>query len=310
MRVIEDIPNIEIFKKSAITIGSFDGVHLGHKELFDVLSEKRKDGLKTVVVTFFPNPKAVILKNNFKGHINSKSEKINLLKDFEVDLLCILKFDEQLKQIRASAFLNQINKAFNPSVFVLGYNHFFGHNREGDLEFLKKRQAKYSFSIERVLEKSHPTQGEISSSNIRTLLLRGEVKKANSLLGYSYHIKGQVIKGDGLGKKLNFPTANLQLESSEKMLPKKGVYFIKSKVDNKIFFGMCNIGVRPTISNSNEIRIEVHFFDMNMNLYGKTIKIYLLDFIRSEMLFNNLKSLKKQLELDRNKCLEYSINNV
>ena len=311
MKILTEIPKTELLKESIITIGSFDGAHLGHRELFKKLSEeKEKRGLKTVVVTFFPNPKAFMLKDAFEGHLSSREEKISLLKSFNIDLLYVLKFDENLKNISASNFLKQITNAFNPSVFIVGYNHFFGYKKEGNLAFLKEKQKMFSFEVIQVAEISHPIQGKISSSKIRDLLTQGKIKQANTVLGYKYSLEGKVIKGKGLGKEINFPTANLKININIKLLPKQGVYLIESLIAGKVFLGMCNIGLRPTVSKSNKLSVEVHFFGLNYNLYGKKINISFLSFIRDEALFDNLHSLKKQLELDKNKCLEYSINNV
>ena len=311
MKILTKIPEKEILKESVITIGSFDGLHLGHRELLEQLSEQRKEkGLKTVVVTFFPNPKAFIMKNRFEGHLNSRREKISLLENFNIDLLCILKFDESLKKISASNFLKEIVNAFNPSVFIVGYNHFFGYKKEGDLRFLKARQDLFSFKVIEVAEMLHSIEGKISSSKIRDLLNQGKVEQANAILGYKYSLEGKVIKGNGLGQKINFPTANLKAGKDIKLLPRQGVYFVKSSIGGRTFLGMCNIGFRPTVSKSNKLSVEVHFFDLDCNLYGKKISISLLSFIRDELVFDNLSCLKKQLELDRNKCLEYSINNV
>ena len=311
MKVFREMPEMEILKESVIAIGSFDGVHLGHMELFEQLLKKKKERkLKAVVITFFPNPKALILKNKFTGHISSKDEKLKLLKSCNIDLLYSLNFNEHLRRISASSFLDQIVRAFNPSCFIVGYNHFFGYRKEGDLEFLMNEREVHSFEVIKVLEKTHPDQGKISSSKIRDFLLKGNIKEANALLGYNYSIGGEVVKGDELGRKIDFPTANLKIEKREKLLPRRGVYMVRSYIDGKSFLGMCNIGVRPTVSNAGKISIEVHFFDLSFEMYGKKIIIEFLTFIRNEIFFKDLRSLKKQLESDKNKCLEYSINNV
>ena len=310
MEILTDIPTKRFFKDSAITIGSFDGMHLGHSKLFSALESQKKDLLKTVVVTFYPNPKSIILGNDFQGHISSKTENIDFMKKFNIDLLCILKFNSRLKEMSANNFLNKVIKAFNPQLFIVGYNHYFGNNREGDLAFLQKKADMLSFNVKEISEYSHPIEGKVSSSIIRKLILNGEVAKASNILGYNYRLQGKVAKGQGIGRKIGFPTANISLSENLKILPKIGVYFIQSEIDGEVFYGMCNIGVRPTVSSLNEVSIEVYFFNLNFSLYNKILNIDFIKFLRDEKQFDNLESLKKQLELDKNKCLEYSINNV
>ena len=310
MEILTDIPKRQFFKDSAVTIGSFDGMHLGHNKLFSELEAQKKNSLKTVVVTFYPNPKSLILGNDFHGHISSKNENIDFMKKFNIDLLCILKFNNHLKQMSANNFLKKVMAAFSPQLFIVGYNHYFGNNREGDLVFLQKKARMFSFYVKEVLEYSHPIEGKISSSIIRNLILEGKVAKASNLLGYNYSLKGKVSKGQGLGRKIGFPTANIVINNDLKVLPKIGVYFIQSEINGELFYGMCNIGVRPTVSSLNKISIEVYFFNLDLSLYGKKLKISFIKFLRDEKQFDNLESLKKQLELDKNKCLEYSINNV
>ena len=311
MKILNEIPDFETLKKSVVTIGSFDGVHLGHRELLNKLqNEGMSLNQKTVVVSFFPNPKEILDKDNFKGHLTLEKEKISLIKKFKIDVLCLLRFDSKLKSVSADAFLRQVLKAFNPSLFIVGYNHCFGYKREGDLNFLKRNQKKYSFKVREILEQKDLKERKISSSAIRELISSGEIERANNILGYPYSVTGSVIKGDGLGRKIGFPTANLDVGNKSKLLPLNGVYLVKVLVKEKIFLGMCNVGFRPTVSLKRKLYIEINLFDFDGNLYGSRIKVHFLIFLRKERKFKDIKTLKRQLRLDKNKCLEYSINNV
>ena len=308
MKIYKNLPEKKILNKSAISIGSFDGMHLGHQEIIRSLKDYSKGKLETVLITFYPSPQEFFLREKFKGYLSSKDEKTNLIEKLGIDNLCIIRFDDNIKDLSAEDFLSKIIKAFSPEAFIVGYNHSFGKDRRGNIDFLNNNREKYSFKTIRVDEVSN-LEMKISSSGIRSFLELGNIKKANIALGSFYSLCGVVVAGKGLGKKIGFPTANIAAREG-KLIPANGVYFIEASIDQKKFKGMCNIGLNPTIGNNNNMSIEAHFFDLDKDIYDKEIIISFIDFVRKERKFKDINSLKDQLEVDKNKCLEYSLYNV
>lgn len=307
MKILNEIPSKNLFKNSSLTIGSFDGIHLGHQSLIKNLVNI--DQNKSVIISFYPLPKSFFMKETYGGDILLKDEKINILKNLEIDLLCIIKFDEKVRTISSETFLKKLITAFQPKNIIVGYNHFFGHKKEGDLNFLLKNQTKYNFNVIKIDEYKHPKIGQISSTIIRNNIKSGNISSANKLLGYKFTVSGKVVNGKKIGRKIGFPTANLKYDNS-KILPRLGVYFISSEIFGTKYYGMCNIGFKPTVSQNQSISIEIHFFQFEKNIYDKNICIEFISFIREEKTFKNLSLLKKQLNHDMNKCLEFCDNNV
>ncbi|MAX09339.1 MAG: riboflavin biosynthesis protein RibF [Candidatus Marinimicrobia bacterium] len=308
MRIYKDIPNKHVLNRSVVSIGSFDGMHLGHQKIINFLKTSSEDGGESVLITFHSTPQHFFLKENFKGYLSSKNEKISLIREMGVDNLCIINFDISIKNLSADLFLKKIIKAFSPRLFVVGYDHSFGKNREGDLSFLNKNKKKYSFNTVEISEVIN-VNAKISSSKIRASLESRNLKEARIALGRFYSLRGTVIKGRGLGKKIGFPTANMAIVE-DKLVPGSGVYFVEAVIGTRKFKGMCNIGFNPTVKSNNELSVEVHFFNLRKDLYNKEIVINFIDFIRKERKFKDIKSLKEQLVADKNKCLEYSLYNV
>mgnify|MGYP001346566275 CR=1 FL=1 len=309
MKVFENISNIENIKNCVLTIGGFDGMHLGHTKVLDVLvnESKRKQCLSSLV-TFFPSPAFFIRPQKFLGHIDTKKERIKKIKDKGIDILCIIPFDKEVKKITADSFLkNIIIEKFNPSTIIVGYDHHFGLNREGNYSFLKKNQKSYGYRLLKV-EKLSTNDRDVSSSNIRDLIKKSNFKAANALLGEPFALKGIVVRGKGLGSKIGFPTSNIKIDK-HKLIPEKGAYIVKVSIGKAKYKGICNIGHAPTISNKEEIKIEVHIIDFDNIIYDKLISIEFCCFLRPENKFPNIEVLKKQLFKDRNKCLEYSFDN-
>ena len=308
MRIYKEIPNRSILKRAVVSIGSFDGIHLGHQKIINFLKSSSEGGSESVLITFHPTPQHFFLKEKFKGYLSSENEKINLIKEMGIDNLCIINFDSSIKNLSANLFLKKIIKAFSPRLFVVGYDHSFGRNREGDIKFLNEKKKKHSFNTLEISEAIN-LKTKISSSELRVSLESRNLRNVRVALGRFYSLRGRVIKGKGLGRKIGFPTANIVI-MEDKMLPGSGVYFIEALIGTGKFKGMCNIGFNPTISSSNKLSIEVHLFNLDENLYNKEIVINFIDFIRREKKFKDVKSLKEQLVADKNKCLEYSLYNV
>ena len=300
---IEDFPS-EI--NTIITIGTFDGVHKGHKQVIKKLNNiAKKQGFESVVLTFYPHPRHVLYPDDQQLKLlNTIDEKTEELKKSGLQHFVVHEFTKEFSRIKSVNFIRDllVNK-LKMKHMVVGYNHHFGRNREGSYNDLKELAELYNFELERI-----PPQNEgdvsISSTKVRELLLAGDVEKAATYLGYSYPINGEVVKGNTIGRTIGFSTANILVENKWKLIPADGVYAVKVKLGGKQFYGMLNIGERPTLSD-NKHRIEVHIFDFSDDIYGTDIKVEFVKRIREEKQFDNLELLKKQLQIDENNCKKF-----
>ena len=287
-------------KSSVITIGTFDGVHVGHQQIIHRLVDTaRKNDLQALVLTFFPHPRMVIQNDANIKLINTIDEKAKQLEQLGVDHLVVKEFTKSFSRLTALEYVRDIlvNK-LKVKHIIVGYDHHFGRNRTANINELKEFGAFYDFEVTEI-EPQEVDDVAVSSTKIRSAILKGNIPTANKFLGYNFMLTGTVIKGKGLGKTLDFPTANIQIEAAYKLIPKHGVYVVKSQINGVEVFGMMNIGKNPTVSEGNQTKIEVHFFDFNANLYGAVLKIELLDHLRSEIKFPNIEALKLQLEKDK-----------
>ena len=282
-----------------MTIGTFDGVHIGHQKIIEQLvATAKKENSRSVLLTFFPHPRMVLQKDNSIKLINSIEERIAFLEKTGLDCLIIHPFDKAFSRLSALEFVrNVLVNHLNTSKLIVGYDHRFGKNREGNFEQLEEYGHVYDFEVIEI-----PSQDineiAVSSTKIRTALQEGDVKKANRYLGRAFSISGEVVSGEQLGNTIGFPTANIKIPESYKLTPKKGAYLVKAQMENTDHYGMLNIGVRPTVNGVDET-IEVHFFDWDKDLYGKTLEIQFLDFLRDEQRFESLRALKAQLSQDK-----------
>lgn len=287
-------------KSSVITIGTFDGVHIGHQKIIHrLVYTARKNDLQALVLTFFPHPRMVIQNDTNIKLINTIDEKANLLEQLGVDHLVVKEFTKSFSRLTALEYVRDIlvNK-LKVKHIIVGYDHHFGRNRTANINELKEFGTFYDFEVTEI-GPQEVDDVAVSSTKIRSAILKGNISRANKFLGYNFMLTGTVIKGKGLGKTLDFPTANIQIEVAYKLIPKHGVYVVKSQIKGVEVFGMMNIGKNPTVSQGNQIKIEVHFFDFSANLYGAVLKIELLDHLRSEIKFPNIEALKLQLEKDK-----------
>ncbi len=285
---------------SVITIGTFDGVHVGHQQIIHRLVDTaRKNDLQALVLTFFPHPRMVIQNDANIKLINTIDEKAKQLEQLGVDHLVVKEFTKSFSRLTALEYVRDIlvNK-LKVKHIIVGYDHHFGRNRTANINELKEFGAFYDFEVTEI-EPKEVDDVAVSSTKIRSAILEGNILTANKFLGYNFMLTGTVIKGKGLGKTLDFPTANIQIEAAYKLIPKHGVYVVKSQIKGVEVFGMMNIGKNPTVSEGNQTKIEVHFFDFSANLYGAVLKIELLDHLRSEIKFPNIEALKLQLEKDK-----------
>lgn len=295
-------------KKNIVTIGTFDGVHLGHKSILEKMKNATQNNqYESLVLTFFPHPRMVLQQDSSIKLLNTIDEKATLLEKFGIDNLIIHPFDEAFSNLSAEEFVKDILvDKLNIHKIIIGHDHRFGKNRTADINDLIAFGKKYSFEVEQI--NAHEIDEiAISSTKIRKALVEGNIKLANQYLGYSYYISGKVVQGKKIGRTIGFPTANIQINENYKLLPKNGVYVVSSEIDNVLYFGMMNIGKNPTIGE-NDQSIEVHFFNLNEDIYNKNLQILILEHIREEQKFNSLSELQAQLDKDKLFSLNYIQN--
>lgn len=305
MKVIRGIENIKQIERAVATVGTFDGLHLGHRKVIDFVKQKTKEiNGKSVVVTFWPHPRFALKKADNLKLINTIDEKIDLLNSLGIDYLIIIEFNRDFANLTSHQFIkNILFDKLSLHTLVIGYDHQFGKNREGNFDKLKNCAAKFGFNIYKV-EPLNVKDINVSSTKIRNALLSGNLQIANKYLDYNFFIIGKVIKGKKIGSKIGFPTANIKTDNY-KILPNQGVYAVKIIIDGKEYKGMLNIGTNPTISNNDDLKLEVNIFDFNKDIYNKTVKIILYKKFRNEVKFNNLDDLKKQIIIDKKQIIEY-----
>ena len=287
------------------TIGTFDGVHIGHQKIINkVVKLAKKLGFTPIVLTLFPHPRMVLQKDNSIKLLNTIDERINILKSYGIAEVIVKEFTHEFANLSAEEYVKDILiDELNTKYIVVGYDHHFGKNRSANIEDLKKYAKIYNFEIKEISAQDIKDVA-VSSTKIRNALNDGNVSLSNSYLGYNYFITGLVVKGKGLGRKLDFPTANIQIKESYKLIPKDGVYVVQCQLNSRVVFGMMNIGTNPTINDKGR-SIEVHFFEYNEDLYNHKLKIEFLQRLRNEQKFKNLEALKSQLREDRKSALEY-----
>ncbi|MPQ45604.1 bifunctional riboflavin kinase/FAD synthetase [Marinifilum sp. N1E240] len=306
MKIYTDLKDFSALNP-VVTIGTFDGVHLGHRKVIRRLQElAHKVKGETVIFTFYPHPRLVLSEeNNGLRLINTLEEKKVLLEAAGIDHLVIYPFTKEFSKLSYVEFVEQILvKQLGMKYLVVGYDHRFGHNREGKYEDLKVFADQLNFKIERQ-DVLNMDAINVSSTKVRKAISEGDIKTANKYLGYRFFIKGDVIDGKKLGHKIGFPTANIDPQESYKLVPKDGVYAVKVDVDDKRYLGMLNIGVRPTVNNQLDNRsIEVHILDFDQDIYYRNITIHFYQRIRNEQFFNSIDELKAQLSKDKDAVLE------
>ena len=302
MQILSNLFEIKLSKSAIATIGTFDGIHIGHQKILNSLARFAKENsLKSVVITFDPHPRKIINKKNSIELINTIEEKKEKIKTLGIDYLIVQKFDEKFSETEANKFVEILKNNINIKKLIVGYDHRFGKNRNADINDLKKYGKELNFEVIEI-DALEIEEVNISSTKIRSAIKEGNIRLANSYLGYNFFLSGEVVKGHSRGKELGFPTANLKIDE-DKIIPKNGVYLVKSKIDHQDIYGMMNIGYNPTFNNKSK-KIETHFFNLNKNLYGKIIKIELLEYIREEKRFETVDDLIQRLKLDREKCLK------
>ncbi|MEN9875440.1 MAG: hypothetical protein RLZZ529_437 [Bacteroidota bacterium] len=308
MNIFHSINEFHSDKKTIVTIGTFDGVHLGHAAILKKLTQNtQNETFESTVLTFFPHPRMVLQGKSDLKLLNTINEKIELLEKIGIDNLIIHPFDEKFAELNAEAFVSTILvDHLRVQKIIIGYDHRFGKNRTANIDDLISFGAQYGFEVEQI-SAQEIDEISISSTKIRTALEEGDIQLANEYLGYSYFLSGTVVKGKQLGRTIGFPTANISLEEDYKLVPQNGVYVVQAEIDCKTIYGMMNIGFNPTVQGKQKT-IEVHLFDFDTDIYNRKIQVAILQRIRSEKKFESIELLTKQLEEDRNFSRNYLQN--
>ena len=299
MITVQSIKDYDEEHHTVITIGTFDGVHIGHRKILErLIKDANYSEYKSMVLTFFPHPRMVLQKDSDIKLINTIKEKTKILENLGLDYLIIHPFTSDFSRLSATEFVRDllVNKLQTKKI-IIGYDHRFGRNRTANITDLISFGNTFDFEVEEITAQEIDDVS-VSSTKIRKALEQGDMKTANAYLGYKYMLTGIVKKGKGLGKQLNFPTANLEIEETYKLIPKNGVYVVQCEMKSTMAFGMMNIGFNPTVSGT-EKTIEIHFFNLNQDLYGQQLQIDIIERIRDEHKFESLDALKKQLSKDK-----------
>ena len=304
MKIYKSIDEYNESKNSIVTIGTFDGIHKGHQKVFNkVISASKQNNLSSVVLTFFPHPRIILNKYNDIKMIDTLDEKIDHLKKIGIDHLIIHPFDKKFSLLSAEQFIKEyLVEKLKLKHIIIGYDHRFGKGREASVTDLKEYSREFNFVVDEI-DAQEIEKIAISSTKIRNSINEGDLKTTKTYLGRFFCLTGRVVKGDGLGKQINYPTANISIEEDYKIIPKDGVYCIKTTIDNKLYNGMMNIGHRPTIG-TKEKSIEVNLFNFDRDIYDRIISVDVVEKIRDEKKFSSIEALKTQLAIDEEHCLK------
>ncbi|MCO5234468.1 MAG: bifunctional riboflavin kinase/FAD synthetase [Chitinophagales bacterium] len=303
MNIYKDLEQLPNFKNTVLTIGTYDGVHIGHQAIIHRMNDLAKNIKgESVVLTFDPHPRLVLQKENKDLKlISTIEEKTELLEQFGLDNLVIIPFSTTFASMEAEDYVrNFLVKLFHPSIIVIGYDHKFGKERKGDIKLLKDLSAKFNYTVEEI---SVQTIDEISvsSTKVRNALSKGNIEDANTWLAHPFTIYGEVIHGDKIGRTIGFPTANIQINDPYKLIPATGVYAVWVELNGEKFKGALSISKRPTVREDGDLRVEVYIIDFDRDIYGENLKLIFQNFIRSDIRFDNIQDMVKQIHKDIDK---------
>ena len=305
MNVFPSISEFNSTKKTIVTIGTFDGVHIGHQKIIEkLIQETKKADCESLILTFFPHPRMVLNGSSSIKLLNTINEKSILLEKMGLDNLVVHPFDKKFSNLSAEEFVKTILvDSFNLKKIIIGYDHRFGNNRAANIDDLISFGKKYDFEVEQISAQEIDSVS-VSSTKIRDAITDGNMIVANEFLGYEYILSGKIITGKQLGRTIGFPTANIKIEENYKLIPKNGVYIVKSHLQEKTVFGIMNIGLNPTV-NGEDLSIEVHFLDFDADLYNKNITVSVIARIRDEQKFTSIDLLKAQIQEDKNYAISF-----
>ena len=306
MKVYRDLNNLPAFKNAVLTIGSFDGVHMGHQQIIQQINDLAAsiDG-ESVLITFHPHPRLVVSKDKDSLRLlNTLEEKAALLEQYGVDALVVVPFSKEFASQSPDAYIQDFLVAhFQPKIIAIGYDHKFGKDRAGNISYLRKFEEECQFKVVEI-SKQEVADIAVSSTKVRKALSKGEVRKADKLLGHTFSISGTVVKGLQLGGELGFPTANIQVADAYKLVPPEGIYAVHVVHQKERYQGMLYIGNRPTIDHDLAQTIEVNIFDFNQDIYGQELRVDFIDYLRGDQKFDSLDALRDQLSKDKENALK------
>lgn len=305
MKLFHSINDFQSTKKTILTLGTFDGVHIGHKKILERITENTENGkYESLVLTFFPHPRMVLQEKSEIRLLNTIGEKIKLLEATGIENLIVHPFNESFSRLTAEEFVRTILvEKFQIQKIIIGHDHRFGRNRTANIDDLIAFGIEYGFEVEQI-SAEEIQDVSVSSTKIRKALNEGNMALANEYLGYNYFLNGTIVKGKQLGRTIGFPTANINIEEDYKLIPKIGVYVVKATINNESLFGMMNIGFNPTV-NGEKQTIEVHLFNFDKDIYDQSIEVSLLHYIRDEQKFSSVDALKAQLHQDKMESLAF-----
>lgn len=305
MKIFHSIKDFSSPKKTILTLGTFDGVHIGHKKILEKVIQNTLDKeYESLVLTFFPHPRMILQERSEIKLLNTIAEKINLLEQLGIQNLVIHPFDENFSRLTAEEFVKTVLvEQFKIHKIIIGYDHRFGRNRTADINNLIEFGQKYNFEVEQI-SAQEINAISVSSTKIRNAIQEGNMLLANKYLGYDYFLTGTIIKGKQLGRTIGFPTANLKIEEDYKLIPLKGVYIVSSQINGEKVYGMMNIGHNPTVGGE-QLSIEVHYLNFDADLYNQKMAVSIHQRIRGEEKFDSITLLKEQIEKDKIQTLSY-----
>ncbi len=305
LKLFHSINDFQSTKKTILTLGTFDGVHIGHKKILERITQNTENGkYESLVLTFFPHPRMILQEKSEIKLLNTITEKSKLLEATGIENLVIHPFNESFSRLTAEEFVHSILvDQFHIQKIIIGHDHRFGRNRTANIDDLIAFGHEYGFEVEQI-SAQEIQDVSVSSTKIRKALNEGNMSLANDYLGYNYFLSGEVVQGKQLGRTIGFPTANIEINDEYKLIPKAGVYVVKVLIDQKEVSGMMNIGFNPTV-NGQKQTIEVNLFDFDADIYGKKIQVSLLQYLRDEQKFGSVDLLKEQLHLDRKNALTF-----
>jgi riboflavin kinase/FMN adenylyltransferase len=305
LKIFNSINDFSSNKKTILTLGTFDGVHIGHKKILEKLTQGTVQGeYESLVLTFFPHPRMILQEKSEIKLLNTISEKVELLENIGIQNLVIHPFDESFSRLSAEEFVcNVLIEKLHIHKIIIGHDHRFGRNRTADIDDLISFGHLYNFEVEQISAQEINTIS-VSSTKIRMALSEGNMELANEYLGYTYFLSGTIVQGKQLGRTIGFPTANLSIAEDYKLIPKKGAYIITSTINGNVVHGIMNIGFNPTVKGES-ISLEIHYLDFNQDLYDQKIAVSLLKYLRPEQKFNSLEELTAQLEHDKTEAIAY-----
>lgn len=299
MSVFYNTDNLPKFKNAVITIGTFDGVHLGHQKILKTVIDKAKEvNGESVVITFHPHPRKLLFPQQPLKILTPLSAKIWLLSSLGIDHIVVVPFTKEFAALSASQYIKEfLIEKLNPHTIVIGYDHHFGQDRSGNIQLLKQEQNDFGYKLMEIPEQVID-EISISSTKIRSALMSGKVAESAKMTGRNYSIKGKVVKGRQLGRAIGYPTANIQPLDSEQIIPAIGIYCVQVKSKHKLYGGMLSIGYNPTVTDEKTIKIEVNIFDFDQSIYNEEVEVFFIEKMRDEEKFDSLDALKEQLKMD------------